>query len=206
MVYRVIFALLFISMVAVRNYYQGLAAANTNEGNLKIDHDRYFHLCILFILFFISCVFSVAYIFYPKLVDFAAISGCPATLRLFGVCLSTFSTLLLIWTHITLADNFFGGLKIKSTHQLIISGPYRYVRHPMYLSFLGLGFGYLFLTSNLGIGLIWTIGTFYAVITRFKKEERNLLSFFDIEYEHYKNSTGAFIPIMTKRRKNEKFA
>jgi protein-S-isoprenylcysteine O-methyltransferase Ste14 len=46
-----------------------------------------------------------------------------------------------IWARFTLGRNWSGTVTVKAGHELIRSGPYRFVRHPIYSGILaGLGF------------------------------------------------------------------
>ncbi|UCH10825.1 MAG: isoprenylcysteine carboxylmethyltransferase family protein [Fidelibacterota bacterium] len=86
-------------------------------------------------------------------------------------------------------------LGFENTTQLIRSGIYRYLRHPMYASLLWLGWGaYLKHPSTIGIGLV-LVATAALVLTA-KKEERENLSRFGDEYADYMRATRRFIPFI----------
>jgi protein-S-isoprenylcysteine O-methyltransferase Ste14 len=86
---------------------------------------------------------------------------------------------------------------------LVVQGPYRYVRHPLYLSVVLLVLGwwllldYSFLLFSAFFLLLW----FSFVVTPF--EERELRAMFGEEYEKYSNEVPRIISF-TKRKKSRK--
>jgi len=61
-------------------------------------------------------------------------------------------------------------LQLTDGHQLIIGGPYAWVRHPIYASLIGLSIGFALVTANLffiGFGAL-AIG---MLVTRIPREE-----------------------------------
>jgi len=76
---------------------------------------------------------------------------------------------------------------------LIRSGPYRYVRHPVYLSFILFGIGTFLLSLNF-LMLITLSYMVFMAYTYQSEEERELPEKYGMEYEVYKKSTGGFIP------------
>ena len=91
-----------------------------------------------------------------------------------------------------------GGTKIiiEEGHQLITTGIYSYIRHPIYLGFLLLFFGYsLALGSIITTGVI-TIALFLIFRSRMGIEEKLLLSSFGEEYSIYLKRTERLIPFL----------
>jgi protein-S-isoprenylcysteine O-methyltransferase Ste14 len=97
---------------------------------------------------------------------------------------------------ITLWHNRIGNFKvypeIKAGSKLITTGPYRYIRHPMYTSLLlCIAGGALYLNHWLNyLGLLVVM---VAVILKAKKEEK-LLSARHPGYKNYMRKTSGFIP------------
>jgi len=86
------------------------------------------------------------------------------------------------------------------TEPLVIQGPYKYVRHPLYLGVVLLVLGwwllldYSFLLISVIILLLW----FNFVVTNF--EEKELRAIFGEQYEQYSKEVPKMIPF-TKRGK-----
>ena len=77
--------------------------------------------------------------------------------------------------------------------KLTVKGPYRFVRHPIYLS--------IYILSS-GLGLIFFAWLWFVVLAAFlplwllecRNEEKELITSFGKEYEEYKEHTGMIIP------------
>lgn len=92
-----------------------------------------------------------------------------------------------------LGSYFTHTLALSRDHRLIISGPYRHIRHPAYtgsiLAFLGLGLSFAS-PYTLMCPLIIAPGVAY----RIKREEKMLVQNFGAGYEQYRHSTHALWP------------
>ena len=90
----------------------------------------------------------------------------------------------------------------RPVNNLIISGPYLYVRNPMLLGvFFLLLFESIFFKSNLFF--IWFLIFFVGNIFYFKNfEEKELIKRFGSEYEEYKKNVPMIYPKFTPYKKN----
>jgi protein-S-isoprenylcysteine O-methyltransferase Ste14 len=98
--------------------------------------------------------------------------------------------------HKELGRNWSISLEIRERHELIRSGPYALVRHPMYTSFLLMALGQLFLLSNWVAGLAGLIGFSILFFGRVDKEERMMLDNFGPQYRAYMETTKRIIPYL----------
>ncbi len=98
----------------------------------------------------------------------------------------------------TLMFNQVGNFKIypeiKPQSQLIITGPYRFIRHPMYSS-LVLVISGIALWHNHAVNYVGLAGVIVAVFLKARKEEDLLLERYP-EYEQYIKKTTGFIPFV----------
>jgi protein-S-isoprenylcysteine O-methyltransferase Ste14 len=117
----------------------------------------------------------------------------PTWSRWIGVALGVVAMPLFIWTHHALGKNWSADLVIKEEHTLITSGPYRWVRHPMYTSFFGLSLAFFLLSANWVIGLAG-LATSVLGAARVDKEEALMIEEFGDEYRAYMQRTGRFLP------------
>ena len=101
------------------------------------------------------------------------------------------------YTQLTLGRNYSSTVHISKEQTLIISGPYQYLRHPMYTALITVGIG-LGLISTSWYFLLPFILTAIVIIFRIPREEAALIDKFGDEYINYAKSTGRFLP-RTKR-------
>jgi protein-S-isoprenylcysteine O-methyltransferase Ste14 len=106
---------------------------------------------------------------------------------------------LFIWTHHALGKNWSVDLVIKEEHTLITSGPYRWVRHPMYTSFFVQSLAFFLLSANWVIGLAG-LATSVLGASRVDKEEALMIEEFGDQYRAYMQRTGRFLPPMKLKR------
>lgn len=87
----------------------------------------------------------------------------------------------------------------QTRHQLATTGLYAHMRHPQYVAFVLIMFGFLLqwptlITLLMFPILVWVYGRLA------KSEERDIAAEFGEEYERYRNRTPAFIPTFQKKR------
>jgi protein-S-isoprenylcysteine O-methyltransferase Ste14 len=110
---------------------------------------------------------------------------------------------LYLWGYWTLG-RMFGissgfGATLYQDHKLIRLGPYRYVRHPMYLAVILAAFGALLIFRTWAMVLYAPLSL--GVILRAQQEERLLAEEFGREWETYRQEVNAWIPKLQKRVK-----
>ena len=138
-----------------------------------------------------ALVFLGVYLFDPDELGFVFIHM-PLVLRLVGVCLFNGAATLIFWSHITLGNFWSGDLETKPGHRVIDTGPYQFVRHPLYTSYLVMALGLLLMTGN------WLVGNtlflyFATVAARSWKEEEMLLERLGLSYAEYMKRTNRFL-------------
>ena len=89
------------------------------------------------------------------------------------------------------------GATLYQDHELIRVGPYRYVRHPMYLGVILAAFGALFIFRTWAM-VLFSVSSL-GVIVRAQKEERLLAEEFGEEWDAYRRKVNAWIPKLRKR-------
>lgn len=89
---------------------------------------------------------------------------------------------------------FFDRLTIKSDHRLVTEGIYRYVRHPIYTSYILLFLGFCLLLQSLwGLSLLVAVCTIWFS-NRIGIEEQMLADEFGEEYQVYCQTTKRLFP------------
>ena len=110
-----------------------------------------------------------------------------------GVVLFNAAGLLILWSHVSLGDCWSGELETKADHYLVTAGPYRWVRHPLYSSYILLTAGLFLLSDNWWVGLAM-LAYFLSVAARTTREEAMMLECLGVEYAAYQRRTGRFLP------------
>lgn len=120
-------------------------------------------------------------------------------------CLIRYSTFLTVsiclmgitlafWSRAVLKDMWSPYPTIVSDHRLVKTGPYRIVRHPMYLSQALMSFGTAWATRNLIVFAVFCIGLLVYNYLRSLKEDGILARHFGCEFADYKSAVPALIP------------
>ena len=104
------------------------------------------------------------------------------------------SLLLLWWIHAALGKNFTQKLEVFENHQLIIVGPYKYVRHPMYTQFLLWVIFQGLLLANSFVLVFGLVAWVFFCCVRVPPEEKIMRQKFGEEYDQYALKTGCMFP------------
>ena len=132
-------------------------------------------------------------VFWPSSLSWAKFDV-PNWLQIAGTGLAILCLPLLWWVFRSIGKNVSETVLIKDEHELVTSGPYTVVRHPLYGSAL-----LLLLSISLVFG-DWIIfgytlaGTLAFRLLVIPAEEKQLLDAFGEDYECYQSRTGALIP------------
>jgi protein-S-isoprenylcysteine O-methyltransferase Ste14 len=110
-----------------------------------------------------------------------------------GLSIQTAAVALGIWARRVLGRHWSGEITIKVDHELIRSGPYRLVRHPIYTAWLGM-FAATALVSGQMHALLGFAMAAFAYTRKIRLEEANLKNAFGREYEVYRRETWALVP------------
>ena len=132
-------------------------------------------------------------------IDFGPLNGRAvpnsAAVSFLGVGITVAGFCFALWARFFLGRNFSGIVTIKEGHTLVRSGPYRFVRHPIYtgllLASLGTSMAFGYLRCFLG-----TIVVAIGFRVKSQLEERFMTEQFGAEYAGYKRQVKALIPFV----------
>ena len=133
---------------------------------------------------------------FPSMIPWSFFS-LPFWLHWVGLALLLSATCLLFFLFRAIGKNITDTVGIKQDHELITSGPYHYIRHPLYSASILVFIGFGLLLGNWLIPLTGTI-TFAILLVRLAKEEANLIETFGDRYRQYMESTPRFFPRLGK--------
>ena len=98
-----------------------------------------------------------------------------------------------IWARLVLAGNWSGTVTLKQGHELVVSGPYRFARHPIYTGLLTAIFGTGIAIDEVRAPLALLITT-VAFIRKMQTEEAFMNDAFGHRYAEYRRRVKALIP------------
>jgi len=205
-IYKLAFVALFIGAVTVRVRFQRLAGTY-KEGVGKHTSDHLEHearpLLIIRPLLGIPWYLVVlGWFFVPRWTQWSSLA-LPTWARITGMVLGGLGLLLLWRSHKALGANFRPTLEVSPDQQLITAGPYRHVRHPLYLAFLIMLASTGLIAANWFIGVVGVFLIASITVVRIPREEQLLRERFQERFSAYMACTPALLPIKIQRRKGD---
>ena len=100
-----------------------------------------------FILFLYMMAVAIVFTINPPWLNLFA-APFPIWSRWTGVGLGVLNLPLLIWVHHTLGKHWSTNLQLRQSHALITEGPYRWVRHPMYMALFSFFVGLALISAS----------------------------------------------------------
>jgi protein-S-isoprenylcysteine O-methyltransferase Ste14 len=110
-----------------------------------------------------------------------------------GLAIQVCAVLLAVWARRHLGRNWSGRVTIKVGHELVRSGPYHFVRHPIYTALLGMYAGTALVSGEWHALLGFVIAAF-AYWRKLRIEEANLAQAFAAAWGEYRGTTRALLP------------
>jgi len=128
----------------------------------------------------------------PALFQWAALPTSTG-IRWIGVAGFGCSVAWLLWMFTALGRNLTDTVVVRRDAHFVESGPYRFVRNPMYCGVLGMA---LSIGLALGTWLLPVAGTvvFVLFVLRTRTEEKYLIERFGDQYRDYMQRVGRFFP------------
>ncbi|MBC8523859.1 MAG: isoprenylcysteine carboxylmethyltransferase family protein [Chlorobium phaeobacteroides] len=193
--FRIIFVVLYVMGFFMRGYVTSGLKKNCQRilpkaGNMR--NSSRFRIVFQRSMFFLWIFIVVSYAWYPSWMNVLKLPF-PLWLRYGGAGAGFMAFVLLIATMKSLGRYWSPLPQLMEGHELITSGPYRFVRHPMYAAMMVLFVSFALVTAN----VLVTISSLLAILLTLKwcnKEERMLMDHFGDEYREYMKHSGRFFP------------
>ena len=134
----------------------------------------------------------MAYLLNPRWMEWSSLS-LPAWLRWSGAGLGAATLPLTYWVFRSLGKNITPTVETRENHELVTSGPYRWVRHPLYSVGTSFFVSLSLVAANWFVGL-GSLSALAMLLVRLPKEEAKLIERFGDEYRVYMERTGRFLP------------
>lgn len=122
----------------------------------------------------------------------------PDIIRQEGLVVIVLGIALIFWSQLTLGRNWVGGIGLHPKHQLVTSGPYVYVRHPLYSGFCLAAIGVTVASANLA-ATAGAVTVAYSLLVRIPEEEQLMRKQFGRAYQEYAKRTGWLLPHIRHR-------
>ena len=117
-----------------------------------------------------------------------------------GIGIAAIGNWLFYRSHADLGLNWSVTLQVRENHQLVTTGVYSRIRHPMYSAMFLQGIGQLLFLPNWLIGPAWLASFGLLYLLRIGHEEQMMRDRFGADYESYCQMTGRLLP--TRRAKS----
>jgi protein-S-isoprenylcysteine O-methyltransferase Ste14 len=118
----------------------------------------------------------------------------PEALRVFGIVVATAGIVLIGWASTVLDGEYSSVIEFKKDHKLVMTGPYAFMRHPIYGGFALLHSGVCLSLSNVMVLFVWVLGLGLILLPRIPKEDRQLELHFGKIWRDYADRIGPFWP------------
>jgi len=141
----------------------------------------------------ISYVFLLVIIVTASFLKILKLDFPASLLKIFGIILLLFGVLLLSWAYKHIGSGIWGSYTPK-LEKLVKDGPYKFIRHPVYLSTISILLGFIFLNKSLLALLIFIFVYLPLLSYRLKLEEKTLHETFKKEWEEWKKETDLIFP------------
>jgi protein-S-isoprenylcysteine O-methyltransferase Ste14 len=116
-----------------------------------------------------------------------------------GIVMALVPIFFLVWVHRHLDKQWSLALEIQEDHKLITTGPYRYVRHPMYLGIFTYTMGLMMISLDVLVILFFAF-SIWVNYRRIPREEQMLIQEFGDEYLEYIKRSGILMPRFRRKK------
>jgi len=190
-IFRILAALILFAGVGISSYFRRKADRDTGE-KVSRTVDGTPMLTLIKIGGLVLWLSPLVYLINPHWMAWSKI-GFPEWVRWLGVGIGILCVLGIYWLFNSIGSGITPTSATRKQHTLVTSGPYRWVRHPLYTVGASLFISFGMMADNwfiAGLGIL----TFILMAIRTPKEEANLIEKFGDEYREYMKRTGRFFP------------
>ena len=195
-IFRILAALILFTGVGISSYFRRKADRDSGE-KISRSVDGSAMMTMIKIGGLALWLSPLVYLINPGLMAWSKV-GLPEWARWLGVGIGILCVLGIYWLFSSIGSGITPTSATRKQHTLVTSGPYRWVRHPLYTvgSSMFVAFGMIADSWFIaGLGIL----TFVLMAVRTPKEEANLIEKFGDEYREYMKTTGRFLPYLGKR-------
>jgi protein-S-isoprenylcysteine O-methyltransferase Ste14 len=190
LIFRVMVGMLFLAALSVSLYYR-ITAERSGE-KISRREEGWWIMVPLRLLGLCAWGMLVAFVINPQWVAWAT-APLPDWLRWAGIATALVALPMVYWVFSSLGKNVTDTVVTRKEHALVTSGPYRWVRHPLYTIAGAFFMGLSIAAANwlMALGLLTAL---VLLAIRTPREEAKLVERFGDDYRAYMRRTGRFIP------------
>jgi protein-S-isoprenylcysteine O-methyltransferase Ste14 len=190
-IFRILAAVILFTGIGISSYYRRKADRDTGEKiSRKVDGNTMMNIIKLGGLFL--WLSPLVYLVNPAWMAWSKI-GLPEWARWLGAGIGLLCVFGIYWLFSSIGNGITPTSATRTQHALVTSGPYRWVRHPLYTVGSSFIFSFGMMADNWFIAALGILA-FIAMASRTPKEEANLIDKFGDDYRNYMKRTGAFFP------------
>lgn len=190
-IFRLLAAVILITGMSISSYYRRKADRESGE-KISRNADGSLMATIIRIGGLLLWLSPFVYLINPAWMAWSKI-GLPEWIRWLGVAIGVLSVAGVYWLFSSIGSGITPTSATRREHTLVTSGPYRWVRHPLYTIGSSMFISFGMMADNWYIALLGILA-FIAMAIRTPKEEANLIEKFGDEYREYMTRTGRFLP------------
>jgi protein-S-isoprenylcysteine O-methyltransferase Ste14 len=188
--YRVAMLVMFASAMAISAYHRWQAAKSRERFDRRQEG---LPLAVALRLSgMIMWAATLVYLINPQALTWASVP-LPNWLRWLGAIFAAGGVGMMYWTLVNLGKNLTDTVATRAEATLVTSGPYRFVRHPFYVTAALLMLAAALLSANWLIAASG-LAVMALLVARTPKEEQKLVEKFGDAYRAYMARTGRFVP------------
>lgn len=189
--FRIFSAVILLSAITISVYFRRKADKDSGERVSVKDESKPIFIALRLggvLLWFSPLIYAV----HPAWMAWSKI-GLPDWVRGIAVAVGLASLGLIYWMFKSIGSGITPTVATRREHKLSTSGPYRWIRHPLYtfgtLAFLSLG-----AIADSWFIILLSILAFILLAVRTPNEEAHLIEKFGDAYLEYISETGRFLP------------
>jgi protein-S-isoprenylcysteine O-methyltransferase Ste14 len=194
---RILIGVIILTFIALAFPYR-LKAHKSKDKLDRIENEGGLLFFVIRLAGFSLWIICFLFPFFPQLFSRFAFSPTLLT-QIPGLLMAIISLPLGLWVFKSIGKNITDTVTTRTNHELVTTGIYKHIRHPLYtagfLLFAGLGL----LASN-WLMLILTLIVVAALVIRTGKEEKKLMERFGNIYVIYSKNTGRFFPLLKLKK------
>jgi protein-S-isoprenylcysteine O-methyltransferase Ste14 len=195
-IFRLIFVVLFLSSTSMSIYFRR-RAQQASKDEITYREEGSFIMYALRLSGLSLWVGVIVYMINPGWIKWASLP-LPVWFRWAAAGLAAIAWGLTFWMFRSLGKNITPTVMTRQVHSLVMEGPYRWIRHPLYtfatIFYISLGL----IAANWFIPLIALL-VFAMLAVRTPKEEEKLIEKFGEDYRRYMQRTGRFLPWLAEQ-------